>query len=392
MPEIREEEKKRWIAHIDMDAFFVSVEVALLASLKNKPVVVGGNPERRGVVCSASYEARKYGIKSGMPLFKAKKLCPALVFLKPRFSLYQEYSERIYRFLKKYVPLVEKASIDEYYLDLTGCERLYGDIRSFSLFLKERIWQEIGLPCSMGLACNKFVAKMASEQAKPGGFLYVPHGEEISFLSPIPVGEMIGIGKNIEKKLRKMGIKTIGDIAKFSLSLLVNSFGKLGKYIWERARGIDLRKVESYHMRKSLGREITFDKDSDNKKFLERVLICLVEELCFKLREEKVKTKTVTLKIRYFNFNTITRSQTIRATNCDNKIYKTTKKLLEKTYIPGFKVRLLGLRFSNLVEENYSLTLFHDKEEKEANLFKGIDLIRKKFGNVIHLGRYLIST
>ena len=390
MSETRKEEKKKWIAHIDMDAFFVSVEVKLHPSLKGKPVVVGGNPDSRGVVCSASYEARKYGIKSGMPLFKARKLCPSLISLKPKFSLYQKYSESIYRLLKKYVPLVEQASIDEYYLDLTGCERLYGDICSFSLSLKEKISQKTGLPCSIGLACNKFVSKMASEQAKPGGFLYIPHGEETSFLSSIPIGKMVGIGKNTEKKLRKMGIRTIGDITKFPLPFLVNSFGKLGKYIWEKARGIDFRRVENCYIRKSLGRETTFNQDSDNIKFLEKVLVSLVEDLCSKLRKEGIRTKTITLKIRYSDFKTITHSQTIKPTNCDSEIYKTARNLLKETYTPGFKVRLLGLRFSNFSEESSFLPLFQDKEEKRAALFKEIDLIRKKFGNIIHLGRYLV--
>lgn len=374
-----------------MDAFFVSVEVKLDPSLKDKPVIVGGNPNSRGVVSSASYEARKYGVKSGMPLFKAKELCPSAIFLKPRFLLYQKYSERIYRLLKRYAPVIERASIDEYYLDLSGCERLYGNICSFSYSLKEKIFQEIGLSCSVGLGTNKFVAKMASQQAKPNGFLFVPHGEEISFLSPIPIGKMIGIGKNTEKKLQEMGIKTIGDITKFSLPFLINSFGKLGEYLWEKARGIDLRKVGSPSKRKSLGQEITFTQDSDNRKFLKKVLVHLVEELCFKLREEKLKTKTITLKIRYSDFKTITRSYTIEPTNCDSEIYKIAKKLLEKAYTRRVRVRLLGLKFSNLLEEKFLDSLFQNKERKESALFRGTDLVRKKFGDIIHLGSYLVS-
>ncbi|MCP2519810.1 DNA polymerase IV [Candidatus Aminicenantes bacterium AC-708-M15] len=381
--------KKRWIAHVDMDAFFANVEIERDSSLKGKPVVVGGNPNSRGVVCSASYEARKYGIRSGMPLFKAKELCPSAIFLKPRFSLYREYSEKIHKILKKYAPVVEKASIDEYYLDLTGCEKLYGDICTFTLSLKKIISRKTGLPCSIGLGSNKFIAKTASKRAKPDGFLYIPHGEEISFLSPLPIGEMIGIGKNMERRLQEMGIKTIGDIIKFPLSFLINSFGRFGEYLWEKARGIDFEEVKNCSYRKSLSHEMTFTKDSEDKNFLRKILAHLVENLCFRLREENLRTGTITLKIRYSDFKTVTISRTIEPTNCDTKIYKVAKELLEKAYTRRIRVRLLGLKFSKLLEENFSSSLFQDKEKKENALFKGIDLIRKKFGNIIHLGSFL---
>ena len=377
----------RTIFHLDMDAFFANVERVLNPKLKGKPLIVGGNPEGRGVVSSASYEARKYGVHSAMPMSRAKKLCPHAVIVTPRHGRYGEFSGRIYRILQAYAPLVERASIDEFYLDLTGCGRLYGDMLGLAGKLKEVILRETGLPCSIGIASNKLVAKIASGQAKPDGLLRIPPGEESLFLSRLPVKELPGIGKSTHKKLGDMGIRTIGDLARFPRDLLVSSFGKVGESLWERARGMDREEVRERGRQKSLSQETTFESDSDDPVFLKTTLSHLVEEVGYRLRKQGMKAKTVTLKVRYSDFKTITRSRTVGEVDGNAEIYRIARELLEKAHTRRVRIRLLGVCLSNLTPAVAQKQLFEDEREKrKSSLYRSLDRIRDKFGLKLHFG------
>jgi len=377
----------RIILHLDMDAFFANVERVLNPSLKGKSLIVGGNPEGRGVVSSASYEARKYGVHAAMPMSRAKKLCPHAVIVTPRHHRYGEFSERIYRILKDYAPLVERASIDEFYLDLTGCDRLYGDMLDLAGKLKRVILRETGLPCTIGIASNKLVAKIASGQAKPDGLLRTPPGKESLFLSRLPVKELPGIGESTHKKLGDMGIRTIGDLARFPRNLLVSSFGKVGESLWERARAMDREEVRERGRQKSFSQETTFESDSEDPVFLKTTISHLVEEVGYRLRKHGIKAKTVTLKVRYSDFRTITRSRTGGEVDGDAEIYQIARELLKKAHTRRVRIRLLGVCLSNLTPAVAQKQLFEDeRERRKSSLYRSLDRIRDKFGLKLHFG------
>jgi len=381
----------RTILHLDMDAFFANVERVLNPSLKGKPIIVGGNPEGRGVVSSASYEAREYGVHAAMPMSRAMKLCPHAIVVTPHHHRYGEFSERIYRILKIYAPVVERASIDEFYLDLTGCDRLYGDMLGLAGKLKKVILRETGLPCSIGIASNKLAAKIASGQAKPDGLLRITPAKEALFLSRLPLKELPGIGKTTHEKLRDMGIRTIGDLARFPRSLLVNSFGKVGESLWQRAGGMDREEVRERARQKSLSQEKTFERDSEDPLFLKTTLSHLVEEVGYRLRKHGMRAKTVTLKIRYSDFRTITRSTTGGEVDGDAEIYQIARELLEKAHTRRVRIRLLGVCLSNLTPAVEQKQLFEDKGEKsKSSLYRSIDRIRDKFGLKLHLGSSIL--
>ena len=381
----------RTIFHLDMDAFFANVERVLNPSLKGKPLIVGGNPEGRGVVSSASYEAREYGVRSAMPMSRAKRLCPHAVFITPRHHRYGEFSEKIYLILKAYAPVVERASIDEFYLDLTGCDRLYGDMLGLADKLKEVILRETGLPCSIGIASNKLVAKIASGQAKPDGLLRIPPGGEALFLSRLPVKELPGIGEATQEKLRDMGIRTIGDLARLPRDLLACSFGKVGEYLWKRARGMDREEVKERAGQKSFSQETTFEKDSEDPLFLKTTISHLVEEVGHRLRKQGMRAKTVTLKVRYSDFKTITRSRTGGEVDGDAEIYQIARELLEKAHTRRVRIRLLGVCLSNLTPAVEQKQLFEDEGEKrKSSLYRSLDRIRDKFGLKLHFGSSIL--
>ena len=381
----------RTILHLDMDAFFANVERVLNPSLKGKPIIVGGNPEGRGVVSSASYEAREYGVHSAMPMSRAMKLCPKAVLVTPHHHRYGEFSERIYRILKVYAPVVERGSIDEFYLDLTGCDRLYGDMLGLAGKLKEVILRETGLPCSIGIASNKLVAKIASSQTKPDGLLRIAPGRESRFLSRLPVKELPGIGETTHKKLREMGIRTIGDLARLPKSLLVNSFGKVGESLWERARGMDMEEVRERERQKSFSQETTFERDSEDPLFLKTIISHLVEEVGYRLRKHGMRAKTVTLKIRYSDFRTITRSTTGGEVDGDAEIYRIARELLEKAHTRRVRIRLLGVCLSNLTPAVEQKQLFeNERERRKSSLYRSLDRIRDKFGLKLHLGSSIL--
>ncbi|MCU7547829.1 DNA polymerase IV [Chitinophagaceae bacterium LB-8] len=366
------------IAHFDLDAFFVSVEILKNPELKGKPLIVGGDGQR-GIVAACSYEARKFGIQSAMPALTAKRLCPNAIFLKGSYHEYSKYSRIVTEIIGNEVPQFEKASIDEFYCDLTGMDRFFG-VSQYTRELREKIIKETGLPISYGLSTSKLVSKMATNEAKPNGYLEIPAGKETAFLWPMNVDKIPMVGKQTTIQLHSMGISTIEQLAHTSLDLLEYQFGKSGKRLWEKARAIDDNPVEPYSEQKSLSHENTFHQDSNDLNFLHTELVKLTEETAYDLRQEEKLTGCVTVKIRYANFETVSRQEVIDYTALDNVLLAKVKNLFGKLYRKGEKVRLLGVRFSQLVPMTLQMNLFDNAEEK-LELFKAVDDIKKQFGN-----------
>jgi len=371
-------EMVRQIAHFDLDAFFVSVELLKNPALKGKPLIVGGDGQR-GIVAACSYEARKFGIQSAMPALTAKKLCPQAIFLKGSYHEYSKYSRLVTQIIADAVPLYEKASIDEFYIDLTGMEKYFG-IQQYTRELREKIIRETGLPISYGLSTNKLVSKMATNEAKPNGFLEVPPGRETAFLWPLTIDKIPGVGKQTQLQLNEMGIKTIEDIARTPVDILEYHFGKWGKKLFEKANGISDSPVESYSEQKSLSHENTFNEDSNDLDFLHRELVRLTEETAYDLRQDEKMTGCITVKLRYADFTTVSRQEVIDYTALDNILLARVRDLFTKLYKKGEKVRLLGVRFSHLIPINIQMNLFDDAVEK-LGLFKAVDHIKNQFGS-----------
>ena len=367
----------RYIAHFDLDAFFVSVELLKNPSLKGKPVIVGGDGQR-GIVAACSYEARKFGIESAMPAMAAKRLCPDAIFLRGSYEDYSKYSRIVTNIIAGAVPVYEKASVDEFYIDLTGMEKFFG-VKQYTRELREKIIKETGLPISYGLSANKLVSKMATNEAKPNGFLEIEHGKETDFLWPLKVGKIPGAGKKTEHQLHAIGIYTIEQLAKTPLQQLEHVFGKWGIALWNKAHGISISEVERYSEQKSLSHENTFDADFADTKFLHSELVRLTEMAAQDLRGEERLTGCVTVKLRYADFTTVSKQEVIPYTALDNVLYEKVKDLFTRLYKKGEKVRLLGVRFSHLVPMTLQMNLF-DKEAERLQLFKTVDTIKAKFG------------
>lgn len=383
----------RTIMHVDLDAFFVSVEQVLSPELKGKPVVVGGRPGGRGVVAAASYEARKFGLHSAMPLKTAVRLCPQAIFVEGSFSRYRDASRRFMAILADFTPFLEPMGLDEAYLDVTGFESLHGSIRQMAVAIKKRIKDELGLPASVGIAGNKVVAKVACEQSKPDGLIEVVRGGERAFLSPLPVGELPGVGKKAEEQLARLGIKTIAQLASTPLAVLKSRFGVSGEVLYRHANGISDSKVEPSGAAKSTSRETTFDKDTRNRAFLKATLRYLSEKVGADLRRHEKQARRVTLKLRYADFTTISRSHTLpQPTDSDDAIFDTGVKLLEKALaLEKQPVRLIGIGVSNLVEPGGQLALLGSPAMRLGQLDKTIDRIRDKYGfTAIQTGRTLL--
>ena len=373
MPEL-----ERYIAHFDLDAFFVSVELLKKPELKGKPLIVGGDGQR-GIVTACSYEARKYGIQSAMPAMTAKRLCPDAIFLKGSYHEYSNYSRQVTDLIASSVPHYQKASIDEFYIDMSGMDKFFG-IRRFTKNLREKIIKETGLPISYGLSTSKLVSKMATNEAKPNGYLEIPAGKETAFLWPLTVDKIPGVGKQTLIQLQSLGINTIEQLAHIPIDQLEYSFGKWGRRMWEKAHGIDHNIVERYSEQKSISHENTFHEDHNDVNFLHKELIRLCEETAFDLREEKKLTGCVTVKIRYHDFETVSRQEVVDYTALDDVLIAKVKSLFNKLYKKGNKVRLLGVRFSQLIPFNVQMNLFDQSEEK-FQLYKTIDKIKMKFGH-----------
>lgn len=379
---------KHYIAHLDLDCFYVSVERIKDPSLIGKPVIVGGTPTGRGVVASASYEARAFGIRSAMPTATALRLCPDVVIVRSRFGDYTKYSNKLYQRILELAPVVERASIDEMYFDLTGCEALYHhDLPGFIKRLQRLVWDEFQLPCTIALTSNKVVAKIAAQTVKPAGVVYVPHGTEREFLAPLSVDVIPGVGKKTGEILRKKGFKTVADIQKVTVEKLQRLLGKHGLWIHEVANGMGPDELSTEHERKSIGNEETFAHDIADRDELHKILFALSEEVCSSLRYRHLKAQTFTLKLRYADFQTITRATTVDPTDDDGIVFKTMRELLDASYTRRIAIRLLGVRASHLLEEEQLELPLFPEDQKRSQMFDAVDKIRKKFGDdAIHVG------
>ena len=367
----------RYIAHFDLDSFFVSVEILNDPSLKGKPVLVGGS--ERGVVAACSYEARKYGIHSAMPMKQAKKLCPHAIIVGGTRGEYSRYSRWVTDIISSKVPLFEKASIDEFYIDLTGMDKFFG-ASNYTKQLRQQITKETGLPISCGLSSGKMISKIATNEAKPNGFLEIPHGKETDFLWPLGIDKIPGVGKNTETQLKNFGIYKIEDIAKTAPEVMEKYFGKWGESLWRKANGIDNSEIETDWEQKSMSHENTFEEDKTDLDFLYSELVRLTEKTAYSLRDDEKLTGTVTVKIRYSDFETTSRQETIDYTSLDDKLIAKSKDLFNKSYQKGRPVRLLGVRFSQLIPFTMQMSLFENNAEK-LNLYKAVDDIKDRFGS-----------
>jgi len=372
----------RCIFHVDLDAFFVSVEQALNPALKGKPVIVGGDPERRGVVASASYEARHFGIHAGMPLVKARRLCPQAVFIRADFPRYREASSRFVEILADFSPDIEPLGLDEAYLDVTGCMESYGTPQKLARAMKERINRELNITASVGIGTCKVVAKIASALCKPDGLLEIAPGKEQAFLDPLPIARLPGVGEKTEQILKEMGITTIGGLGSLSVDTIRKQLGATGAMLHSYARGMDDREVEAPGEAKSLSQEHTFARDTLDRNFLEANLHSLCREVCQDLRSQNKKAKCVAIKLRYSDFRTITRQTTLQeASDVTQVVSATGRQLLSKALAKHDKpIRLIGIRVSSLVGEEKQLPMFDSGAAKFGHLDQAVDKIRTKYG------------
>ncbi len=371
-------ELKRHIVHIDLDSFFVSVERKFNPDLIGKPVLIGGSAER-GVVASCSYEARKYGIHSAMPMKQAMRLCPHAIVIRGSHGRYSEASREVTEIIHQSVPLYQKTSIDEFYIDMTGMDRYYNCYKIASE-LRQRVIRETGLPISFGMASGKTVAKMATNAAKPNGQLYVPHGKEREFIAPLSIRKIPMLGEKTCQKLYQYGIEKIGDLQKTDIRFLETVFGKHGRYIWEKANGIDESEIVPHSDRKSISTENTFHIDVADRKTLETVLVSMTEELSAKLRKENKVAGCLAIKVRYANFETHTQQEKIPLTAAEHILIPGIKNLLNKAWNQHRPIRLIGVRLSQLCAGGYQINLFEDNEER-IRLYQAMDKINFKFGD-----------
>lgn len=367
----------RHIAHMDLDSFFVSVEQLRNPKLRGRPVLIGGSSDR-GVVAACSYEARKFGIHSAMPMYAAKRLCKEAIVVKSDFEAYSKYSKVVTDVIADSTPMFEKASIDEFYIDLTGMDKFFG-CNQFTSELKKKVVKESGLPVSWGLASNKLISKVATNEIKPNGQIEIPFGNEKGFLAPLSIMKIPGIGKQTGYKLLKMGVETVKVLSEIPVELMQNLLGKNGTELWRRANGIDESPVIPYHEQKSISTENTFQQDTIDINFLQSQLVRMTEKIAFELRNQDRLTGCVTVKLRYSDFETHTIQKSIPYTNADHLLMKTVKELFTKLYERRLLIRLVGVRFTNLVSGTYQIDLFEDKQEM-IKLYQSIDSIKKRYG------------
>ena len=367
----------RSILHLDLDTFFVSVERLKNSRLNGKPVIIGGISDR-GVVSSCSYEARRYGVSSAMPMKMARNLCPDAIVIRGDMELYSNYSNTVTGIIAEKAPLYEKASVDEHYIDLTGMDRFYGCLK-WSHELRQYIMKETGLPISIGLSVNKTVSKIATGEAKPNGEIEVRKELVHPFLDPLSIRKIPMIGQKTYHLLRSMGISTIFTLRNIPAEMLGNVMGKSGVDIWKKANGIDSTPVISYSEQKSISTEHTFDKDTTDLTRLNQLLVSMVEKNAFTLRKQEKLTSCVTVKIRYSNFDTHTLQKRIPYTSFDHVLTDAVKELFSRLYQRRMLIRLIGVRFSNLVRGVQQLDMFEDTPEM-VNLYMTMDKLRKRFG------------
>lgn len=373
------EADKRQIVHIDLDTFFVSVERLQNSSLLGKPVIVGGLSDR-GVVSACSYEARHFGVHSAMPIRMARQLCPHAVFIRGDMDTYSRYSNVVTDIIAEAVPVYEKASIDEHYLDLTGMDRYFGTYQ-FTRELRQKIMRESGLPISFGLSVNKTVSKIATGEAKSGPEreLYVQREQVKPFLNPLSIRKIPMLGPKTFNLLRNMGVAKIETLSQLPPDIMERVLGKNGIDLWRKANGIDPSPVERYYERKSIGSEQTFESDTTDLRQLNEWLVRMTEKLAFELRTRNKLTACVVVKIRYSDFDTHTIQKRIAYTAFDHVLIQEAKDLLQRLYTRRVLVRLLGVRFTHLVSGSQQLSLFEDRPE-QVQLYQAMDRIRKRFG------------
>lgn len=369
---------QRIIAHFDLDSFFVSVEVLNDPSLRGKPVFVGGS--ERGVVAACSYEARKFGIHSGMPSKKALQLCPHAIVVKGTRGEYSRYSRWVTQIIAAKAPLFEKASIDEFYLDLTGMHKFFNPLQ-WTVDLRKEIMEETKLPISFGMGSNKMIAKMATNEAKPNGYLQVPPGKEREFLAALPVNKIPGVGDHTWEVLKAMGIWTINDVNLKTKEELEGRLGKWGIDLWNKSFGLNSGEVTQYHEAKSISSENTFDENKTDINFLLAEVVKLSEKIAFELRQDGKTAGCIAVKIRYPDFETTSRQTTVPFTCADDEIIQVAKSLFHKLYKKGKPVRLLGVRLSELTNEAIQTNLF-DNTTRKNDLYKAIDDVKNRFGKV----------
>lgn len=362
---------------MDLDTFFVSVERLKNSALKNKPVIIGGSSDR-GVVSSCSYEARTFGVHSAMPMRLAKRLCPNAFYIKGDYDGYTHYSRLVTEVIQDQVPLMEKASIDEFYLDLTGMDRFFG-CGKFTAELKNKIYNESGLPISYALAVNKLVSKVATHDAKPNGQMTVPFGKEKPYLAPLPIRRMPGVGEKTSVLLERMGVENIKLLSEIPLRMMQNLLGKSGIDLSRKANGIDESPVIPYTEQKSIGTETTFESDTIDMQFLHAQLVRMTEKVAFEMRQKQKLCGCITVKLRYSNFDTVSRQCMIAYNSSDEVLLQRAKELFTRLYDRRMLVRLVGVKLSHLVQGSQQIDLFEHTEE-EVSLYQAIDWIKNRYG------------
>jgi len=370
---------ERNISHMDLDSFFVSVERLQNSAFVGKPLIIGGLSDR-GVVASCSYEARKFGIHSAMPMKQARQMCPDAIFIRGDSSRYSEYSNIVTEIIAESVPLYEKSSIDEFYIDLTGMDRFFGCWKLASE-LRQKIQKETGLPISFGLSANKTVSKIATGFAKPAGQHFVEHGLEKPFLAPLSVKKIPGVGEETYKTLRNLGIQYIKTLQEIPRDLMYRTLQKTGTELWQKAQGIDERPVIPYYERKSISTERTFETDTIDVDLMRNLLSAMAENLAYQLRKGDKLCSCVTVKIRYSDFNTYSQQMKIPYTSADHVLIRRTLEIFDKLFQRRQLIRLIGVRFSHLVSGGFQINLFEDTEEM-IHLYQAMDQIRNRYGEL----------
>lgn len=368
---------ERNIIHLDMDAFFVAVECKKNSKLKGLPLIIGGS-SRRGVVAACSYETRKFGVHSAMPMYLALQLCPDAKVISGDMEAYSQASHEVTEIIAENAPSFEKASIDEFYIDASGMDRYFGAFK-WAVELRKKIVKEAALPISLGMSVNKLVSKVATGEFKPNAEKQIPKGEEQSFLGPLSIDKLPMVGKQTSSFLYDMGVRTVETLREMPVQFLISAFGKNGLSIWNKARGIDSSPVVPYTEQKSISTECTFETDTIDVKKLKTILLAMVEKVAFQLRDQKKLTSCVTVKIRYANFDTETKQMHIPYTSSDHVLMKAVQDLFDKLYNRRMLLRLVGVRLSNLVHGSHQISLFDDTAET-INLYQAIDHIKHKHG------------
>ncbi len=372
-----EEGSRRNVVHLDLDTFFVSVERLVNSKLEGKPVIIGGTSDR-GVVSSCSYEARTYGVHSAMPMKMARFLCSDAVVIRGDMELYSKYSHMVTDIVAERAPLYEKASIDEFYIDITGMDRFFGCLK-WTKELRQSVIKNTGLPLSFGLSINKTVSKIATGEAKPNGEKEVPGSIVKPFLFPLSINKIPMIGNKTYHLLRSMGIATIGTLSLIPIEMMEKVLGKNGIVIWKKANGIDNTPIRSYSERKSISTERTFEQDTIDVAKMRDILSGMVEKLAFEMRQKQRLTACITVKIRYSNFDTHTLQKRVPYTAFDHQLIPIAKELFERLYQRRMLIRLIGVRFSHLVQGVQQLNMFEDTP-KTVNLYKTMDKLRNRYG------------